>query len=100
MLIVNVYVSVKSEYIEEFRLATLKNAKASVQEPGIARFDVLQQKEDPTQFLLVEIYRTPEAPAEHKETSHYKQWRESVEPMMAAPRKGVRYEPVFPAEFG
>src|SRR5947209_12065671 len=78
MLIVHVHVRVKPEHLEGFRIATLANARMSVKESGIARFDVLQQLEDQTRFVLVEVYRTPEAPAQHKETAHYLAWRDTV----------------------
>lgn len=100
MLIVNVHVHVKEGMEEAFKDASLKNAKNSIQESGIARFDVLQQREDPTRFLLVEVYRTPEDPARHKETKHYQQWRDTVEGMMAEPRFSVKYENIFPEDFG
>jgi (4S)-4-hydroxy-5-phosphonooxypentane-2,3-dione isomerase len=96
MLIVHVHVQVKHESIEEFRLATIENARASVQEPGIARFDVVQQQDDPNRFVLIEVYRTPDAAAAHKETAHYARWRDAVAPMMAAPRSSVKYAAVFP----
>lgn len=96
MLVVHVHVHVKPEYIEAFKLATLTNARASVQEPGIAAFDVCQQQDDPAKFVLVEAYRTPEAPAAHKETEHYKLWRDTVAPMMAEPRTSVKYGNLFP----
>jgi (4S)-4-hydroxy-5-phosphonooxypentane-2,3-dione isomerase len=96
MLIVHVSVQVKPGYEEEFRLATLANATESVKEPGIARFDVVQQADDPTRFVLVEAYRSDEAPAAHKETSHYKAWREAVEPWMGAPRSSVKYREIHP----
>ncbi len=98
MLIVNVHVHVKEGMEGAFKEASLENAKNSVQEPGIARFDVLQQKDDPSRFLLVEIYRTPEDPARHKETKHYQQWRDTVEEMMAEPRFAVKYENIFPED--
>jgi quinol monooxygenase YgiN len=91
MLIVQVYVHVKPEFVDAFREASLANARQSVQEPGIARFDVLQQADDETRFLLTEVYRTLEDPARHKETAHYQTWRDTVEPMMAEPRRSVRY---------
>jgi quinol monooxygenase YgiN len=94
MLIVHVHVHVKPEFVEDFREASLENARHSVQEPGIERFDVLQQADDPTRFVLVEIYRTPEAPAAHKETPHYQTWRDRVAPMMAEPRTSVKYAAV------
>jgi len=100
VLIVQVHVHVLAEHIDAFRAATLANASASVQEPGVARFDVLQQQDDPTRFVLVEVYRTPEAPAQHKETAHYLRWRDAVAPMMASPRSGVRYANVFPDDRG
>lgn len=100
MLIVHVHAHVKPEFVEAFRLATAENARNSVEEPGIARFDVLEQKDDPGRFVLVEVYRTPEAPAEHKETRHYAAWRDAVGPMMAEPRTSVKYSNVFPGEDG
>jgi len=69
MFIVHVYVQVKPDCVEAFRQATLENARNSVQEPGIARFDVIQQMDDPTRFVLVEVYRTPDDPAKHKQTT-------------------------------
>ena len=91
MLIVQVFVHVKPEFVEAFKVATLDNATNSVQEPGIARFDVLQQQDDPTRFTLIEAYRTDDAPAAHKATAHYARWRDTVEPMMAEPRTNVKY---------
>jgi quinol monooxygenase YgiN len=96
MLIVLVHVHVKPESVEEFRQATMENARASVQEPGIARFDVMQSQDDATRFVLTEVYRTPEAVAAHKETAHYARWRDAVEPMMAEPRQRALYNAVFP----
>ena len=95
MLIVVVQVQVQPESVEAFRAASLENARLSVQEPGIARFDVLQQQDDPTRFVLVEAYRTPGAPAAHKETAHYARWRDTVAPMMAAPRTSIKYSDQF-----
>jgi len=100
MLIVHVHVHVKPEFVEPFRQMTLVNARQSVQEPGIARFDVVQQHDDPTRFVLVEVYRTPDDPARHKETAHYQTWREAVEKMMAEPRTGIKYANVFPDDPG
>jgi quinol monooxygenase YgiN len=100
MLIVHVHVQVKPEAVEDFLAATLENARNSVQEPGIARFDVCQQQDDPTRFVLVEIYRTAEAPAAHKQTAHYAKWRDTVAPMMAVPRSSVKYENRFPDDAG
>jgi len=100
MIVVHVHARVKPDCIEAFREATVANARASIQEPGIARFDVIQQTDDPTRFILVEVYRTPEAPAAHKETAHYQTWRDRVAPMMAEPRTSVRYVNVFPEDEG
>jgi autoinducer 2-degrading protein len=96
MLIVHVHVHVKPDRIEAFREATLANARQSVLEPGIARFDVLQQADDPSRFLLEEVYRTAEAPLLHKETDHYRVWRDTVQEMMAEPRTSVKYGSVTP----
>lgn len=98
MLIVHVYVHVKPDSIEAFRLATIDNASHSVQEPGIARFDVIQQQDDPTRFVLVEVYREPEAPARHKETAHYARWRDAVADLMAEPRTSIKFNNVFPED--
>jgi len=100
MLIVHVHVHVKAERVDAFRVASVENARASVQEPGIARFDVIQQQDDPTRFVLVEVYRTPDDPARHKETPHYQAWRDAVAEMMAEPRSSVKYANVFPDEKG
>ena len=95
MLIVHVQVQVKPEFIEAFKQATLANASQSIKEPGIARFDFVQEQDDPTRFLLVEVYRDLDATAAHKETPHYKIWRDTVAPMMAGPRASVRYMPIL-----
>ena len=100
MFIVHVYVQVKPESVEAFKEASLENARNSVQEPGIARFDVIQQMDDPTRFMLVEVYRTPEDPAKHKETAHYKKWRDTVADMMAEPRHSLKYDNLFPDDPG
>lgn len=92
MLTVLVYVHVKADCVDAFRTASLANASASRQEPGIAQFDVLQQHDDPTRFVLIESYRTPDAPAKHKETAHYATWRDTVAGMMAEPRTSTKYE--------
>jgi (4S)-4-hydroxy-5-phosphonooxypentane-2,3-dione isomerase len=96
MLIVHVHVHVKAESVEEFRQATIENAQASVQEPGIARFDVMQLEDDATRFVLIEVYRTPEAATAHRETAHYTKWRDAVASMMAEPRQRAQYNAVFP----
>jgi autoinducer 2-degrading protein len=100
MLIVHVHVQVKPEFIEAFKSATLANARASVKEPGVARFDVIQQADAPTRFVLVEVYRTAEAPAHHKEMAHYQVWRDAVAEIMAEPRTSVKYENIFPGDEG
>lgn len=100
MFIVHVHVKVKEDCIDDFIAASLENAKNSIQEPGIARFDVVQQQEDPTEFVLVEVYRTPEDPARHKETAHYVKWRDTVAEMMAEPRQGIKFNNLFPDEDG
>jgi len=100
MLIVHVFVRVKLDKVEAFKEATLENARNSVQEPGIARFDVIQQQDDPTRFVLVEVYRTPQDPGRHKETPHYQKWRDTVTGMMAEPRSSIKYANVFPDEAG
>ena len=100
MLVVHVHVRVTPECIEAFKAATIANAAASVKEPGIARFDVVQQADDPTRFVLVEVYRTAAAPAAHKATPHYATWRDTVAPMMAEPRTSVKYASVFPGDAG
>ena len=96
MLIVHVHVQVKPECVESFKTASLDNARHSVQEPGIARFDVVQQADDPTRFVLVEVYRNDEAPAAHKATAHYTTWRDAVADMMAVPRQSMKFCNVFP----
>jgi len=100
MLIVHVFAHVKPDLVDDFRAATIENAGNSIQEPGVARFDVIQQQDDPTRFVLVEVYRTAEDPARHKETAHYRKWRDTVAGMMAEPRTSVKYTNVFPDEAG
>ncbi len=100
MLIVHVHVQVKPECVEAFKAASLDNARHSVQEPGIARFDVVQQADDPTRFVLVAVYRTDEAPAAHKETAHYATWRDTVADMIAVPRQSTKFGNVFPDDAG
>ena len=97
MLIVHVFAHVKPEHIGAFQTASLENARKSEQEPGIARFDVIQQQDDPARFVLVEVYCSSEDPARHKETAHYQKWRDTVADMMAEPRRSVKYTKVFPA---
>jgi quinol monooxygenase YgiN len=96
MQIVHVHVSVKPDYVDAFKQATIENASNSIKEAGVARFDVIQQEDDPTRFILVEVYKTADAPAAHKQTSHYARWRDTVTEMMAEPRQGIKYTNVFP----
>lgn len=98
MLVVLVHIHVKADRVDAFQAACVENARNSLQEPGVARFDVMRQQDDPTNFTLVEIYRSPEAPAAHKQTAHYKKWAETVADMMAAPRYSVKYANVFPED--
>ncbi len=98
MHIVHVFIHVKPEKLLEFKQATEINAASSIQEPGIVRFDFLQQADDPTRFLLVEVYRTPDDAAKHKETAHYNRWRETVEPLLAEPRTRIIYQNLVPAD--
>lgn len=100
MLVVHVHVHVKLGCEDAFRKATVENARNSVEEPGIARFDVIQQQDDASRFILVEVYRAPDDPAKHKETDHYKKWRDAVEPMMAEPRKSVKFSNCYPEDSG
>lgn len=100
LIVVHVHARVLPELVDAFREATLANARASVREPGVARFDVIQDREDPTRFVLVEVYRSAEAPAAHKETAHYQTWRDAVAPMMAEPRASRKYVNVFPEDAG
>lgn len=100
MNIVLVHVHVKPEFVDAFKQASLENASNSVKEEGVARFDVIQQVDDPTRFILVEVYKTVEAQSAHKETAHYLKWRDTVADMMAEPRQGVKYGNVFPEDSG
>jgi quinol monooxygenase YgiN len=100
MFIVHVFVHVKPEFVDSFKEASLENAQNSVNEPGIARFDVIQQMDDPNRFVLVEVYRTPDDPARHKETPHYAKWRDAVAEMMAEPRYSIKFENIFPDDVG
>jgi len=100
MFVVHVLVQVKADRVEEFIQASLENARNSIQEPGVARFDVVQQQDDKTRFVLVEVYRKPEDALKHKETAHYAKWRDTVADMMAEPRKGIKYDNLFPDDAG
>jgi quinol monooxygenase YgiN len=96
MLTMQVYIHLKPEFVEAFREATIENVRHSLHEPGVARFYLLQEADDPTRFSLVEVYRTPEDPARHKQTPHYQKWAETVAPMMAEPRTKTMYVDVYP----
>jgi (4S)-4-hydroxy-5-phosphonooxypentane-2,3-dione isomerase len=98
MFIVHVFIHVKAEKVEAFKTATIENARNSIKEPGIARFDVIQEMDNPTRFVLIEVYRTPDDPAKHKQTAHYLKWRDIVEDMMAEPRRSIKYANIFPDE--
>ena len=100
MYIVHVHVHVKPEFVDAFKQATVENASNSVKEAGVARFDVVQQADDPTRFILVEVYKSVEASAAHKETAHYLKWRDTAADMMAEPRQGIKYSNVFPNDGG
>lgn len=100
MLAVHVDIQVKPDCVERFIEATKENAKNSLKEPGIARFDLIQRQDNPTRFMLVEVYRDAQAPALHKETAHYAVWRDTVASMMAVPRTSVKYETLYPDESG
>ena len=100
MLILQVQIHVLAEHLDAFREATLENARNSRKEPGIVRFDLLQQADDPTRFQLIEMYRDAEAPAKHKETAHYKAWLEKAEPLMAEPRTRQLYTNIDPGDEG
>ena len=100
MFIVHVFVHVNPDQVEAFKAASLENARNSKQEPGVARFDVIQQQDNPTRFVLVEVYRTSDDPALHKETAHYQKWRDTVADMMAEPRTSIKYNNIFPDEQG
>jgi quinol monooxygenase YgiN len=98
MLIVHVHVRVKPQFIDQFLEATMENARLSLLEPAVARFDILQDKAHSESFVINEVYRTPEAPAQHKATAHYLKWRDTVADMMAEPRASVQFSNVFPAD--
>jgi len=100
MYIVHVFVHVKKDFVEEFKTVTIENAKESILETGIDRFDIVQQHDDPTKFVLVEVYRSFEDPAKHKLTEHYLRWRDAVSHMMEVPRTSVKYFNVFPEDEG
>ena len=98
MFIVHVFIHVKPECVEEFKAATLANVQNSLQEEGIARFDFVEQLDDPNRFVLVEAYRQPEDAAKHKETAHYAAWRDTVAHMMAEARSSLKYTNIAPED--
>ena len=100
MHIVHVHVRVKPDKVDDFKIATIENARQSIKESGIARFDVVQNQNDPAKFVFVEVYRTAEDPARHKETGHYQKWRDAVAPMMAEQRTSEKFTSIFPDEKG
>ena len=100
MHIVHVFIHVKDDQVEEFKKETVVNAQSSLQEPGVARFDLIQQADDSSRFMLVEVYRSPEDAVKHKETAHYKRWNEVAGPMMAEPRTRIIFRNIYPDENG
>ena len=100
MLAVHVHIQVKPDCVDAFIEATLENARSSLQEPGIARFDVVQDRSDPSHVVLVEVYKEDNAPAAHKATAHYAKWRDTVADMMAVPRSSTQFETVYPHDSG
>jgi (4S)-4-hydroxy-5-phosphonooxypentane-2,3-dione isomerase len=96
MIVVNVYIRARKEMTDVVKEANIKNAKNSIKEPGIIRFDVMQQEDDPSRFLLVEIYKNEKAISAHKETAHYAEWVKVAEPMLAEPRLKTIYRNLFP----
>ena len=100
MFIVHVFIHVKAEYVEQFKAATIENASNSIKEPGIARFDFIQQKDDPDRFVLVEVYHTEDDPAKHKETTHYLKWRDTVTDWLVEPRTSIKFDNIFPGDEG
>ncbi|MHC4686526.1 MAG: putative quinol monooxygenase [Planctomycetota bacterium] len=100
MFIVHVFIRVKPDQVEAFKSATIENARNSIKEPGVARFDIIQKIDDSTRFVLVEVYHTPDDPGRHKETAHYQKWRDTVADMMAEPRTSIKYTNIFPDEQG
>ncbi len=98
MLVVHVHIRVKPEDVEGFKKITIKNARNSLKEPGIIRFDMIQKEDDPAYFVLSEVYKDVEATTKHKETPHYAEWRAAAESMMTEQRHSVRFKDIFPEE--
>ena len=100
MLIVHVHVRVRPGRTEDFLAATLVNARASLTEPGVLRFDVIQDNDDPRHVVLVEVYRDADAASAHKQEPHYATWRDAVAEMMAEPRASAKFSAIFPPGSG
>jgi quinol monooxygenase YgiN len=100
LLLVHVHVRVTPGCEKAFRTASVANAEASRREPGVLRFDLLSDREDPTRFLLVEVYRDAAAAAAHKETAHYAAWRDAVSDLMVEPRRSAKYVNLSPGDAG
>jgi (4S)-4-hydroxy-5-phosphonooxypentane-2,3-dione isomerase len=100
MLIIHIHIHVNPESVDAFIEATIENAQNSIQEPGIARFDVVQQTDDPTRFVLVEVYRDEAAAEAHRETRHYAKWRDTVASLMSEPRTREKFSNLFPKDNG
>lgn len=98
MFVVHVHVHVKRDKIDDFIAASRENASNSVKEPGVIRFDIVQQEENPDFFILEEIYKTQADSGSHKDTPHYKKWKNTVEDMMAEPRRSIRFKNIFPLD--
>jgi (4S)-4-hydroxy-5-phosphonooxypentane-2,3-dione isomerase len=98
MIVTCVYVHVKPDAIDSFINATISNHRNTVKEPGNIRFDFTQQADDPCKFMIYEVFESEDAVLEHKKTSHYKIWRDTVEDFMAEPRHGVRYKIIEPSD--
>ena len=96
MVVTTVMVRVKQEHVQDFIDATVINHRASVLEPGNMRFDILQRREDPCMFIMYEAYESDEAAAAHKNTEHYRVWRETVADFMEKPREGIKYTVIAP----
>lgn len=98
MIVTCVYVHVKTDAVDNFINATISNHRESVKEPGNLRFDFIQQADDPCRFMIYEAYESEKAVSDHKNSSHYEVWRDTVADYMAEPRKGVRYNIIEPSD--
>jgi autoinducer 2-degrading protein len=99
MFVVHVYIQVKPQFVEEFKKLCTENAQNSIKEPGIKRFDVLQQSDDPARFVLVEAYLDESGVAQHKQTAHYNKWRSEAEKIIVGERTRMRYTPIWPEKY-